>query len=90
MSVETIANLDDPRLRVFSAMTDAELKDPRQMLGLALAIDDAQDPERLACGLFVAESRNVIERALAGGYQPFCLFIEECWFEQSKTLVESL
>lgn len=90
MPVETIANLDDPRLRVFSAMTDAELKDPRQMLGLALAIDGSQDPERLASGLFIAESRNVIERALAGGYQPFCLFIEECWFEQSKELVDRL
>ena len=88
MAIETIGNLEDPRLRVFSTMTDAELKDAHQMVGLSLAIDAGEDPNRLADGLFVAESRNVIERALDGGYTPFCLFVEECWFEQSRLLVD--
>ena len=90
MAIETIGNLDDPRLRVFSAMTDAELKDAHQMVGLALAIDEGEDPNRLSDGLFVAESRNVIERALDGGYAPFCLFVEECWLEQSRLLVDRI
>ena len=90
MPLEKIDNLDDPRLRVFSAMTDAELKDARQMLGLALAIDGSSDPERLASGLFIAESRNVIDRALGAGYAPFCLLVEECWLAQSRPLIEGL
>ena len=90
MPIERIDDLDDPRLRVFSAMTDAELKDPRQMLGLARAIDAACDPERLTNGLFVAESRNVIDRAMAGGYSPFCLFVEECWLSSSRDLFERM
>lgn len=90
MAVIAVENQDDPRLAVFSRMTDAELKDARQMVGLALALDGSADPERLASGLFVAESRNVIERALDAGHTPFCLFIEECWLKQSQDIVDRM
>lgn len=82
-------NLDDPRLSVFSGMTDSELKDPRQMVGLALALR-ADDPNCLAEGLFIAESKNVIERALGNGHECFAFFVEECWLEQSRQLIERL
>ena len=82
-------NLEDPRLSVFSGMTDSELKDPKQMVGLALALH-ADDPNSLQSGLFVAESKNVIERALDNGYACFAFFVEECWLDQSKGLIERL
>ena len=64
-------NLEDPRLRVFSSYTDAELRDGRPMVGLARSA--GMEPEALAAGLFIAESRNVIERAKAAGLAPFAL-----------------
>lgn len=105
------AALADPRLAVFSSMTDSELKDPKQMIGLALAMERADartdSPggaagdnldgvaveslrDNLQDGLFVAESKNVIERALKGGCQCFALFVERCWLEQSTELIEFL
>lgn len=77
----------DPRLAVFSSMTDSELKDPKQMIGLSLA---AGLSDRLQSGLFVAESKNVIERALNSGCACFALFVERCWLEQSTELIERL
>ena len=86
-----------PHLRAFSRMTDSELKDPKQMLGLALALrhagtDDAAEAgesahvaHSLESGLFIAESRNVIERALASGARCFALFTEERWAAQAET-----
>lgn len=91
--------LDDPRLSVFSGMTDSELKDPKQMIGLALAVEnhDAQATapapdlrKQLSSGLFIAESKNVIERALNSGCECFALFVEECWRDQSAPLIERL
>ncbi len=79
--------LDDPRLAVFSSLTDAELRDPRQLVGLARALDVDADPERLAGGLFVAESANVIERALDAGLAPFALITEERWRAAAESLV---
>lgn len=102
MPVIRLANIDpasnnaaaiaafDPRLSVFSGMTDAELRDPRQMVGLARAIDPTRDANRLSDGLFIGESKNVIERALAAGIRPFALFVEDCWADQSASLVERL
>ncbi len=79
--------LDDPRLAVFSSLTDAELRDPRQLVGLARALDADADPERLAGGLFIAESANVIERALDAGLAPFALITEERWRAAAEPLV---
>lgn len=132
MPLITLTDLADPRLAVFSRMTDAELRDPKQLVGLARAIDAAQaspdspaladphgpastgtpasasasgptpageddftvtgapDPNRLADGLFIAESKNVIERALAAGIEPFALFIEDCWLNASRALIDRL
>ncbi len=90
MPIIALENLDEPRLAVFSSMTDAELKDPRQMVGLSLAVEGQADPNRWANGLFVAESRNVIERAVDAGHAPFCLFVEECWLAQSQDLIDRL
>lgn len=81
------ARLADPRLAVFSSMTDSELKDPKQMIGLALA---AGLSDRLQSGLFIAESKNVIERALNSECTCFALFVERCWLEQSTELIERL
>lgn len=132
MPLITLTDLADPRLAVFSRMTDAELRDPKQLVGLARAIDAAQaspgnptladshgpsptgtpasasasgptpageadfaatgapDPNRLADGLFIAESKNVIERALAVGVEPFALFVEDCWLNASRALIDHL
>lgn len=78
--------LDDPRLAPFSSLTDAELRDPRQLVGLARALDAAADPGRLADGLFVAESTNVIERAMDAGLAPFALITEERWRDAAAPL----
>lgn len=132
MPLITLTDLADPRLAVFSRMTDAELRDPKQLVGLARAIDAAQaspgnptladphgpsptgtpasasasgptpageadfaatgapDSNRLADGLFIAESKNVIERALAVGVEPFALFVEDCWLNASRALIDRL
>lgn len=131
MPLIKLEDLEDPRLRVFSSMTDSELRDPKQMVGLARAVsaysathsaacgasaehagnaraeetagsthaenteklasgeapEDPVNPNRLENGLFVAESKNVIERALANGCSCFSLFVEDCWMAQSEGLV---
>lgn len=88
MPVVRLKNLEDPRLRVFSSYTDGQLRDGRQMVGLALAV--GLPPQALAEGLFVAESRNVIERAMAAGAVPFALLVEECWEAQAAPLIECI
>ena len=74
MSVERVDDLADARLAVFSGMTDAQLRDYPQ----------AHD------GLFIAESRKVIERALATDVRPFALLVEECWYDQTASLIEAI
>ena len=86
MPLIELNSLDDPHLLAFSRMTDAELRDPKQMVGLSRAL--GSEPKSLARGLFIGESKNVIERALGAGIKPFSLLIEECWREQSEPLIE--
>ena len=88
MTVIRLQNLEDPRLRVFSSYTDGELRDGRQMVGLAR--DAGLVPQALASGLFVAESKNVIERAMAAGCAPFALLVEECWEAAAAPLLQRL
>ena len=88
MTVIRLQNLEDPRLRVFSSYTDGELRDGRQMVGLAR--DVGLVPQALASGLFVAESKNVIERAMAAGCAPFALLVEECWEAAAAPLLQRL
>lgn len=74
MPIIHLDGLDDPRLAVYSGMTDAQLR----------------DSEEAANGLFIGESRKVIERALAAGVQPHSLFMEEKWLDQTMPLVERM
>lgn len=76
----------DPVLRVFSRMTDSELRDPKQLVGLSRATGIRFSDE----GIFIAESRNVIERALNAGLQPFALISEQRWLEPHRDLFERI
>lgn len=80
----------DPRLAVFANMTDAELRDEKQLVGLARAIDPQNDPERFSNGLFIAESKNVIERAMASGCRPLSLLVERRWEDDAKAIAKAL
>ncbi len=71
-------------------MTDGELRDPKQLVGLALACDGNADPNRLAAGLFVAESVNVITRALDAGYVPFAMLTDRRWLAGAEGLIARL
>ena len=74
MPLIRVDNLDDVRLSVYSGTTDAQLR-------------DCPDFEH---GLFIGESRKVIERALTAGVRPVSLFLEECWLAQTMPLIERL
>lgn len=80
----------DPHLAPFSSMTDGQLRDPKQLVGLARAIDPEGAPERLAAGLFVAESVNVIDRALNAGCVPFAVLTDRRWLAASEVLLEKV
>ena len=71
-------------------MTDGELRDPKQLVGLARACDPAGEPDRLAAGLFVAESANVITRALDSGCVPFALLTDERWLNGAAELIDRI
>lgn len=75
MPLIELTNLDDARLRVFSSMTGSELRDPKQLVGLRLATGSEVSDE----GLFIAESRNVIDRAMDAGLAPFALLADKRW-----------
>ena len=80
MPLIELTNLDDARLRVFSSMTDSELRDPKQLVGLRLAAGSEVSDE----GLFIAESRNVIDRAMDAGLAPFALLTDKRWALRAK------
>ncbi len=84
MALIELQDANDARLRVFSAMTDAELRDPKQLVGLRLATGVEVSDE----GLFIAESKNVIERAMDAGLVPFALLTDKRWVEPSRGLFE--
>lgn len=66
--------LDDPRLAVFRDQPDSQL---RAFQGTAN-------------GLFIGESRNVIERALNKGVKPYAVLLERHWIDQSQPLIDRL
>ena len=82
MPLIELTTLDDARLRVFSSMTDSELRDPKQLVGLRLASGSEVSDE----GLFIAESRNVIDRAMDAGLAPFALLTDKRWAPACKEL----
>ena len=81
MSVIRLEGVDDPRLRVYSGMTDAQLRDGVGAPG--------PDPD-LNGGLFIAESAKVIERALDAGARMHSMFLEECWLDATMPIIERL
>lgn len=79
-----VTDLHDARLAVFSRMTDAELRDPKQLVGLARATGET----RVTDGLFIAESANVVERAMAAGLAPFAVASERRWEPAARAIAE--
>ncbi|MDO5048464.1 MAG: RNA methyltransferase [Actinomycetaceae bacterium] len=67
-----IEDLSDPALHDYTAMTDVALR-------------SRMEPER---GLFMAESFNVIERAINAGYQPRSFLMEQKWLEVMRPILE--
>ena len=70
-------NVTDPNqegLFVYSRIADALLR----------------ESEKAPHGLFVAESRKVIVRALAAGVHPYSMFVEDRWLAQSEGLVAAM
>ena len=72
--IERIEDVCDERLRFYSKFTDAQLMNY---------------PEG-SSGMFIAESRLVIERAMKAGARPVSLFVEDRWFEPSIDLVDAI
>lgn len=72
--IERIEDVNDERLRFYSKFTDAQLMNY---------------PEG-SPGMFIAESRIVIERAMRAGARPVSLFVEDRWFEPSHDLVDAI
>ena len=58
--IREITTFDDPMLDVYARLTEGQLK-------------NRAEPEK---GLFIAESPNVIDRALDCGYEPVSLLME--------------
>ena len=67
-----VDTLDDPRLDAYARLTDVQLR-------------SRLEPEK---GLFIAESGNVIERALEAGLQPLSLLMEEKWLDALQPVIE--
>ena len=74
MPLVTVTNIHQDGLFVYSHISDAQLR----------ASDKATH------GLFIAESRKVIERALEHNVVPYSLFVEDRWLEQSVPLIEQM
>lgn len=69
-----ITDIGDPRLRDYVALTDMELR-------------SRSEPER---GMFIAEGRLVIERALAAGFPIRSMLLSTGWLERMAPLIERL
>lgn len=74
MPLVTVTDIHQDGLFVYSHISDAQLR--------------ASD--RATHGLFIAESRKVIERALDHEVKPYSLFVEDRWLEQSLPLIERM
>lgn len=72
--IERIEDVDDERLRFYSKFTDAQL----------------MNYPKGSSGMFIAESRLVIERAMKAGARPVSLFVEDRWFDPSRDLVNAI
>ena len=73
--ITQIENLGDPRLEVYTELSESQLYHCRE-------------PHE---GLFIAESPKVIERALNAGYEPVSLLLDECRTEgEARTVLTRL
>lgn len=79
MEIIRIKDAQDTRVDIFSRFNDAELK-----RGFTSKGPIAQG------SLFIAESQNVIERALASGITPAAIFTDEKWLCRAEELLKSL
>ncbi len=61
MNISEITSIEDPRVSIFSSMTDKELGDKRNRKE----------------GVFIAESPKVIRTALSAGYHPLAMLCEK-------------
>ena len=86
MIISLQEHINDPILRVFSRMTDSELRDPKQLIGLSRATGIQFSNE----GIFIAESSNVVQRALNAGFKPFALISEKRWLEPHRDLFDRI
>ena len=86
MIISLQEHINDPILRVFSRMTDSELRDPKQLIGLSRATGIQFSNE----GIIIAESSNVIQRALNAGLKPFALISEKRWLEPHRDLFDRI
>ncbi len=64
----------DPRLADYVGLTDVALR-------------SRAEPQR---GLFIAESRSVIERAIEAGHSPRSFLMEDVWLESMQPMLESV
>lgn len=69
-----VKDLSDQRLLDYTSLTDVKLR-------------SRLEPER---GLFMAESKNVIERALEAGYKPRSFLIPQKWLDSMQGVLAGL
>lgn len=79
MNIIRIEDSQDARVDVFSRFSDAELKRGWSSRG---SIDQG--------ALFIAESRNVIERAMDAGVQPASVFADDKWLAKADDLAQRI
>lgn len=72
--IERVTDTSDERLRFYSSFNDAQL----------------MEYPKGSPGMFIAESRLVIERAMDAGLVPISLFVEDRWFEPSIDLIDRI
>lgn len=71
-NVVELSSADDPRVLDYVALSDAALR-------------QKSDPER---GLYIAESTNVVKRAVAAGHSPRSFFLTEKWLPKLRAEIE--
>ncbi|GAB2893119.1 RNA methyltransferase [Neomicrococcus lactis] len=71
-NVVRLESAADPRVKDYVALSDAALR-------------QKTDPER---GLYIAESTNVVKRAIAAGHTPRSFFLTEKWLPKLRTEIE--
>ena len=74
MPIIRVESLEDPRLDAYARLTDMQLR-------------NKLEPEK---GLFIGESRKVIERAMNAGVRPHSLLMEEKWLPSTQELIDRI